>query len=237
MADRSGDETWSDPGTQFKTMQGREVPLRLPWLRERVRPGDRVLEIGSSSGFTLDVLRQWGCDVTGLELDPDYAAYAREQGIPTFGSWRELEEADPDPYDVVVHYYVLEHVTQPAEFLRDCMRWRRDDGTMIFEVPNANDPLTAFYDIPAFEQFYWWRAHHWYYTPRSLGRVLDDVGRPYELHPGQRYDLSNHIHWLMTGKPGGRGKYSHLFSAETERAYAEDLKRAWLCDTIIAIVH
>lgn len=236
MAKRSGDDTWTQPDIQFSKMQKRELPLRMPWLEKMASSGERVLEIGSSSGFTLAVLKERGCDCVGLEVSPEYAAYARQLGLPTYMNWQELELAGYSNFDLVLHYYVLEHVNDPLSFLRQSWRYVAPGGRMMFEVPNGNDPLSALYHIPAFEDFYWWRAHHWYFTPKSLAHLLDQLGRPYEIHPGQRYDLSNHLHWMLTGQPGGMGKYSHIFSRETEQSYAEDLKRNWLCDYIVAVI-
>ena len=109
-------------------------------------------------------------------------------------------------------------------------------GKQIFEVPNGNDPLSALYDIPAFDEFYWWRAHHWYFTQKSLGYLLNQTEKDYEIRPGQRYDISNHIHWMLSGKPGGLGKYNHIFSPETRNCYAEDLKNSGFYDYLIAII-
>jgi SAM-dependent methyltransferase len=235
MAKRSGDESWSKPEVQFEKLGGREMPLRMPWLEKLTRPGQRVLEIGSSSGFTLEALKKRGCECTGIELSPEYADYARSRGISTHSSLKALEKSG-EKFDLVLHYYVLEHVNEPRTFLEECLRYLAPGGKLMFEVPASSDPLTSLYRIPAFDKFYWWRAHHWYFNRESLGFLLGQLGRPFEIHPGQRYDLSNHLHWAITGQPGGLGKYSYIFGTETERAYAEDLKRSWHCDYLIAIV-
>ena len=67
MAKRSGDESWSDPESQFKSLSSREMPLRKPWLDKLCPAGSRVLEIGSSSGFMLKPLQDSGCEVIGVE--------------------------------------------------------------------------------------------------------------------------------------------------------------------------
>lgn len=236
MIKRSGDDTWTDPAIQFAKMQQRELPLRLPWLKKYAMSGLKVAEIGSSSGFVLAELRDWGCDCVGIEVSTHYSEYARKLGIKTYPRWEDIPAAEGSNVDLLLHYYVLEHMTNPINFLKDCLKHIKTGGKMLFEVPNGNDPLSSFYKIPAFDAFYWWRAHHWYFTPKSLKYLLDKLGRPYEIHPGQRYDLSNHIHWMLTGKPGGMGKYSHIFSKDTEASYAQDLKRNWLCDHLIAVV-
>ena len=71
---------------------------------------------------------------------------------------------------------------------------------------------------------------------QSLGYLLEKLGRLFEIFPGQRYDLSNHIYWLMTGQSEGLWKYSHIFSPETQRPFAEDLKQSGHCDYLIGII-
>lgn len=236
MAKRSGDESWSEPGNQFLSWSAREMPLRKPWLDKLCSPGTAVLEIGSSSGFMLKPLQDMGCEVMGVELSHAYREFARDKGIQTVASMDDLGDIHVEKYDILLHYYVLEHVTDPLSFLEALLRFLKPGGKMMFEVPNANDPLISLYKIPQFELFYWWRAHHWYFTPKSLGYLLTKLGRPFEIFPGQRYDLSNHLHWLMTGKPGGLRKYSHIFSPETEQSYSDDLKRSGHCDYLVGIV-
>jgi hypothetical protein len=41
---------------------------------------------------------------------------------------------------------------------------------------------------------------------------------------------------MLDGKPGGLGRYKHIFSNDLDILYKEDLKKTWLCDTIIAVV-
>lgn len=236
MAKRSGDESWSEPENQFRSLSAREMPLRKPWLDKVCMPGARVLEIGSSSGFTLKPLQEMGCEVMGVELSHAYREYALEKGVETAASMDDLGDDHTGKYDVILHYYVLEHVTEPLSFLAGLLRFLKPGGRMMFEVPNANDPLVSLYKVPEFQSFYWWRAHHWYFTPASLGFLLKKLGRPFEIFPGQRYDLSNHLHWLMTGKPGGFRKYSHIFSPETEKSYASDLMRSGHCDYLVCVI-
>ena len=85
---------------------------------------------------------------------------------------------------------------------------------MIFEVPNAADPLYSIYDIPAFERFYWSVAHAWYFSRASLEHLLTSLGVTFEIMGDQRYDLSNHMVWARDGRPGGMGRFSHLLGQE-----------------------
>ena len=107
---------------------------------------------------------------------------------------------------------------------------------MIAEVPCVNDPLTSVYDIPAFERFYWSIAHHYYYSPKSISYVFDNIGLGYELIPEQRYDLSNHIIWMTKGRPGGQGKLSGVLGTETIESYKRHLRKNWICDDMFFVI-
>jgi len=109
-------------------------------------------------------------------------------------------------------------------------------GSMVFEVPCASDPLIELYKAPAFDRFYWSVAHHWYFNKKSLSLVLDKLNCTYRIMPEQRYDISNHMTWMMDGKPGGRERYSHILGKELDDLYKEKLKEHWLCDTMIAFI-
>jgi len=112
----------------------------------------------------------------------------------------------------------------------------KEDGIIIAEVPCVNDPLTSIYNIPEFEKFYWSIAHHYYFSPKSISYILNQIDCKYKLVPEQRYDLSNHIFWMQYGKPGGQGKYNHIFSKETIDYYKKDLKNNWNCDTFFLYI-
>ena len=78
--------------------------------------------------------------------------------------------------------------------------------------------------------------HHYYYNPASVSYVLDKLGLKYEILPEQRYDLSNHITWMMDSLPGGQGRFS-IFSQETIATYKKDLMDNWQCDTMIVKIY
>ena len=235
MLNRAGDDKdWSGPEKHFASNQG-EVARRLPQLMPFVKEGVRVLEIGCSSGFMLSALKDKGCDVCGVDPSGVFVDYVRSKDIPVYDSCNDVAKQE-DPFDLIIHYYVLEHVRYPVKFLQIQMGLLKDGGIMVFEVPCASDPLVELYAIPAFDKFYWSAAHHWYFNKESLSRVLEKIGVAFDLYPQQRYDLSNHMVWMLQGKPGGAGKYSQVFGEELDNAYKEQLKKKWLCDTIMAVL-
>lgn len=229
---------WDDPVEHVRANAG-QVTRRMRYLEPLLPgPGQDVLEIGCSSGFMLYPLRERGHRVFGVEPSRIFGEFLSSRAIDFVESLDELfTGATPArQFDVVMHFFVLEHVRDPRAFIERTLRLVRDGGLLVMEIPCADDPLITVYDIPAFERFYWSVAHHWYFTEPALRYLLDDAGHPYEVLFDQRYDLSNHFAWALTGRPGGSGHYSEIFGEELDALY----RRRWIerrqCDTLIGVV-
>jgi len=173
-------------------------------------------------------------DVTGIELSGGFTSFLNAREIPVYESCEALAAARENAaFDLVMHFFVLEHVRDPVDFLRKALALVAPGGTMVFEIPCMNDPLLSIYHVPAFQRFYWSVAHNFYFTRQSIEFVLKQVSDDYAISNEQRYDLSNHMTWALEGKPGGQGKYSSLFTAELEKQYKESMIRTGYCDTLV----
>lgn len=239
MEKRAGnDGSWSGPEAHIRANQV-HVIRRMPFL-ETYFSGRKlsVIEIGCSSGFMLQALHGKGMDVIGVEPSGGFTSFIESQGIPVYRTLEEFQTQSDAAgnLDLVIHFFVLEHIRHPIAFLERCLSILKPSGKVFFEVPSRDDPLITIYNIPAFHEFYWSVAHHWYFNYKSLQYICNQLPCRYELIPEQRYDLSNHIWWALTGKPGGMGKYSDKFIAELEIAYKESMKRTMLCDTFFVLL-
>jgi SAM-dependent methyltransferase len=237
MSSRSGTERdWSSAVAHIETNQD-QVKRRWNFLKEDLQEGKELLEIGCSSGFMMDAFRNAGLNCTGVEPSGEFIEFLVQNGHDSYKSLEELKQKKPNKkFDLIVHFFVFEHIRDPFEFLKIQLALLKPGGRIIAEIPCSSDPLTSIYNIPAFEKFYWSIAHHYYYNPKSMSFVLDKLDCHYQLIPEQRYDLSNHITWMTDHKPGGQGRFQDVFSENLIDRYKEDLKINWLCDTIIAVI-
>lgn len=105
------------------------------YARGHVGPTDRVLEVGCGRGA---FRAQLGPDVVyrGLEFNQGAVQAARQAGLDVDMRGIDAEaQALPAGYDVVCHFQVLEHVDDPAGFMRHCVDALRPGGKLVVAVP------------------------------------------------------------------------------------------------------
>ena len=104
-------------------MKIRHFEDRLADIGDRVRPG-RLLDVGCSCGYFMEVAAARGFDVQGVEFYArrDCGRQCRASGLASSRArWRAMP--DNGLFDVVSAFDLIEHVPDPAGFLRRCARF------------------------------------------------------------------------------------------------------------------
>lgn len=163
----------------------------------------KLLEIGCSAGQFLSHAKQLVGEVCGIELDASCASFAMQRlGIKVFED--ELVKAGiPESYfDICCAFQVLEHTQKPVEFLKQMKKVLKDDGKIFIEVPNLQDPLLKLWKVPYYQQFYFHKAHNYYFTLNALKKVAAQAGLKIEQHHfTQDYNVVNNLHWHFRNEP------------------------------------
>lgn len=227
-------EKSTTPADLFKARQG-EARQFLSWTESLIRPGDAALEIGCASGYFLDLIRDRVASVAGVETHAELREYARQIGIDVRD---DLAKCPPASMDLVFVFFVLEHIGDPLAFLAGIRRVCRPGARVMFVVPNVDDALLSVYKAPHFRDFYFTPAHQFYYSPDTMARLFRKAGfARFDIVQKQRYDLSNHMQWMMDGRPGGMGRFDHIFSARLTDEYRRTLEAHNVADGLFAVVH
>jgi 2-polyprenyl-3-methyl-5-hydroxy-6-metoxy-1,4-benzoquinol methylase len=100
-----------------------------------------VLEVGCSSGYLTKIMSERGCEVVGIEIDPEAALVAE--------AWAErvvvgnIDEGDvwnyvkDESFDVVLLSDILEHLHDPLGSLRQAVRKLKPSGYLVTSLPNV----------------------------------------------------------------------------------------------------
>jgi 2-polyprenyl-6-hydroxyphenyl methylase/3-demethylubiquinone-9 3-methyltransferase len=192
---------WWDPRGEFAPLH-RINPVRLAFIREQAlfrfgrdgasrRPfeGLTALDIGCGGGLLCEPLTRLGFAVTGVDASErnigTAAAHAADVGlqIDYRASTAEALLAEGGNFDLVLNMEVIEHVADPAAFLRDTAALIAPGGLMIVATLNRTLKSLALGKLAAEYLLRWIPAgtHDWrrFLPPAELRAFL--AGGPFDV--------------------------------------------------------
>jgi 2-polyprenyl-3-methyl-5-hydroxy-6-metoxy-1,4-benzoquinol methylase len=195
-----------------------------------VLPNQRLLDFGCGAGGFLDRAKSLAAEVVGIELEERVRKHWEGQ-LKIVAS----TAAAGAGFDLITAFHVVEHLSDPRAMLSSLSKLLRQGGRMIVEVPSAEDILLSLYDCSAFQGFTYWRQQLFLFKARTLETLARQAGmRVVAIQHYQRYPLSNHLHWLSQGAPGGHQRWGFLDTPELTTAYSNTLAAIGKSDTLIA---
>jgi SAM-dependent methyltransferase len=107
------------------------------WLRMHgVRPGARLLEVGSYAGAFLDYARDVGAEAVGVDVDPNIAAYCRRHGHDVRTEAVSAESLG-SAFDSAWVLNCFEQLPDPDAVLQELGLVIRREGTLVIRTPSA----------------------------------------------------------------------------------------------------
>ncbi|MGS2738862.1 class I SAM-dependent methyltransferase [Sinomicrobium sp. M5D2P17] len=134
-----------------------------------------LLDIGAGTGDFLNVAKNDGWKVEGIEPNASARKRSAEKGIPL----RELSDAsfaeeNTSGYDVVTMWHVLEHIPDLETQLTQLKKLLKDNGTLFIAVPNFRSFDAAYYgefwaayDVP---------RHLWHFSSEAMTLLFAEKG-------------------------------------------------------------
>ena len=143
---------WWDPNGA-SAMLHKLNPVRLKYIRDQIDQhwqcdecsrtpldGRTALDVGCGAGLLTEPLARLGATVTGIDATPEVIAVAREHAAAMrleidyrVGDVQELDGR----FDLVTSLEVVEHVADPAAFLKALAGRLAPGGLLILSTPNA----------------------------------------------------------------------------------------------------
>jgi 2-polyprenyl-3-methyl-5-hydroxy-6-metoxy-1,4-benzoquinol methylase len=167
--------------------------------------GKTIIDVGCGKGDFLKLICRMA-DARGVGFDRSYEPTPEDAANPQVTFIQSFfDEVHDDHYqaDFICCRHVLEHVSNPVDFLRDIRRalQQRRGAVVFFEVPNA---LYTLRDMGIWDIIY---EHVSYFTPNSLVQAFTaagfDVLRLSETYGGQFLTIEARATAEIPGQAGG----------------------------------
>ncbi len=143
---------WWDP-TGSSAMLHKLNPVRLKYVRDQLDQhwaldeqgrtplqGRSALDVGCGAGLLAEPLARLGATVTGIDATPEVIAVAREHaaamGLAIDYRAGDVQQLD-GRFDLITCMEVIEHVADPAAFVRALAAHLAPGGLLIMSTPNA----------------------------------------------------------------------------------------------------
>ena len=131
-----------------------------------VRPGMRVIEFGCGDAELSLHLARFGCDVTVVDIEPDYLEIVRRKAnrmeVPIRTVMGDFTDGlDLEPFDRIFFYQAFHHSLEHQQAIANYSRMLRNDGFLVFGAEPVIDPGGA-----------WQRAVPYPWGPRLDGLSL-----------------------------------------------------------------
>jgi 2-polyprenyl-6-hydroxyphenyl methylase/3-demethylubiquinone-9 3-methyltransferase len=217
---------WNPDGSS--AMLHKLNPVRLRYIRAAIDqrwPGDaqsfrplsgkRALDVGCGAGLLTEPLARLGATVTGLDAAPENItaaqAHAATQHLAIDYRATPVEAVGDTGFDLVTSMEVIEHVADPAAFIRALAARLSPDGLMILSTPNRT-PLSRLAMITIGESVGGIPkgTHDWhkFITPHELTALLEQAGLEVTDSSGLGFDpargftlsANDAINYLLTAR-------------------------------------
>ena len=209
---------------------------RFEFLKNKIARKN-ILDFGCGNGGFLLKTKALTNKSEGVELEERLQSYFEKLDLKV---WRSLEDAKQNitvNYDLITAFHVFEHLSEPIDVLIELSKLLSVGGEILIEVPSSDDALLTLYKNQAFSNFTYWSQHLFLFNSHTMRDMVNKSGLKLNwVKQIQRYSLSNHLHWLSKGQPGGHKIWSFLTDSQLDLAYAQQLASVGKCDTILASI-
>jgi SAM-dependent methyltransferase len=167
--DLQGIESW-------RKLMGQVFAKSASLIQQVIPLPGRLLDIGCGYGFFLEEMARLGWQVEGIEISATGIRYAREKlGLNV--SDRPLPRPDwqDNCYDVITLFYVIEHLQNPRDVLREAHRLLRTGGLLLLRWPHTAPIARILRPWAKRMKLYQAPSHLFDFSPVTIYKILDQL--------------------------------------------------------------
>jgi len=196
------------------------------YLTKYIKKGDYVLEVGCGKGDNVRALRSKGVDAWGVDKDgkmeSEYVLWKSAESLHAFYL-----------FNFIYAIHLLEHLVDPLRFMGTIKDHLEPGGKFVLEIPCMDDPLLKLYKSRAYQKFYWYPYHMFFFTHSTAVRFTMKAwvhhGCRVKIIRKQEYGILNHLRWILFKRPGNINWHIPVI----DDIYKYILKKAGYSDSLI----
>jgi len=180
----------------------------------------KLLEIGCATGEFIELAKNYGFDVLGIDTSVIFIDYLQKKGISAkCGLLEEVIEPDRK-FDVITMFHLIEHVEDPENFLLSVSNYLKDKGVLYIICPNVESITNKLfgYQHPDFQE----KDHLFFYSKHTLSNFLQrsNFSKLSIFSKEYTHNIFTSIYGylsLITKRKSARGKENHSDNSLTEQ--------------------
>lgn len=148
--------------------------LFLPIVNKiiKIKETGNVLDVGCSSGLLIEILKNKGLKVCGIE--PDYKAYYyAKQKLGRnifFGTIENFIKKNQQKFDVIIFNHVLEHIEKADDQLKIARKLLKKKGLLVVGIPNTRNLI--FFVRGKFWEPLMPKEHIWHFSDKYMINLI-----------------------------------------------------------------
>ena len=192
--------------------------------------GKNILEIGCSWGYFLKLLKDFGCNAYGVEINNFRMSYVNSKLKINCKPDITAYENKKLKFKKIFLFYVLEYIQNPVLYISKLFDLLEPSGELVIITPNLRDVLKEVFNNKAFNDFFYDKYAVNYFSIKSitaLSKKLNTQMQETEIITNQGYSFINHTNWHLNNEPketkkvGGDNFVSNV--VETIKNYDSEL--------------
>ena len=142
------------------------------FLNRKFPEKGKILDIGCGYGHFIELMRDYGWSVQGIEPSSKTIDCAKKKGLNVIETTIDDASFSDSLFDAVTMFYVLEHLSDPFSALKKIFRMLKPDGVLVIRVPHTT-PIVKLLSIFKIKNNLYDPPFHLYdFSPKTIRQML-----------------------------------------------------------------